>query len=123
MTNREAKRAIMLRQWAGLVQECQCSGMSVKAWCEINNINAKTYYYRQSQVRKVACDQLALKPNKQTATFTELSHMQSIIPQTEFMPQNASPCVFVKIANAEVGINGSADERTVAMVLKAVLEL
>jgi len=123
MTNREAKREIMLRQWSELVQECQCSGMSVKAWCEINNINTKTYYYRQAQVRKVACDQLALKPNKQTATFTELCPIQSISPQTEFIQQNANPCVFVKIANAEVSINSSADERTVAMVLKAVLEL
>ena len=33
--------------WTERVRECHTSGMTVKAWCEQNNINQKTYYYWQ----------------------------------------------------------------------------
>ena len=32
--------------------ECQSSGMTVSAWCELHGINVKTYYYHLRQVRE-----------------------------------------------------------------------
>ena len=40
-----AKSELRFQQWTKLVAECQSSQMTVKAWCELNNINIKTYYY------------------------------------------------------------------------------
>ena len=34
------------------VAECQSSGMTVSAWCELHGIKVKTYYYRLQRVRE-----------------------------------------------------------------------
>ena len=49
-----AKSELRFQQWTKLVAECQSSQMTVKAWCELNNINIKTYYYWLHKIRAKA---------------------------------------------------------------------
>ena len=46
------KNQMTLQNWAQEVAECQSSGMTVSAWCELHGINVKTYYYHLQQVRE-----------------------------------------------------------------------
>ena len=46
------KNQMTLKNWAQEVAECQSSGMTVSAWCELHGINVKTYYYHLRQVRE-----------------------------------------------------------------------
>lgn len=41
-----------LQNWAQEVAECQSSGMTVSAWCELYGKNVKTYYYHLRRVRE-----------------------------------------------------------------------
>ncbi|MGN0653496.1 MAG: IS66 family insertion sequence element accessory protein TnpA [Oscillospiraceae bacterium] len=41
-----------LKNWAQEVAECQSSGMTVSAWCELHRINIKTYYDHLRQIRE-----------------------------------------------------------------------
>ena len=52
MTTREAKHAVLLREWSMMVQQCQDSGLAVNEWCSQNSIGVSSYYYRLGQVRK-----------------------------------------------------------------------
>ena len=65
----DAKRAVQIKQWADMVQMCRQSGQTVQAWCDANNINIKTYYYRLKQVR--------------------LEALKDIVPDTPMLPPKA----------------------------------
>ena len=46
------KNQMTLKNRAQEGAECQSSGMTVSAWCELHGINVKTYYYHLRQVRE-----------------------------------------------------------------------
>jgi len=47
---------VKLREWSKKIQECKSSGLTVAQWCENNNLNIKTYYYRLRKVRESLCE-------------------------------------------------------------------
>ena len=47
---------IRFRHWQKLIDECQSSGMTVKAWCEANDVSDKSYYYWLKKIRKRALE-------------------------------------------------------------------
>lgn len=48
----EIKRGVHLREWTEQIKSQQESGMTVRAYCEANGINTKTYYYHLRKVRE-----------------------------------------------------------------------
>ena len=44
MTSAELKHRVKLQEWAARIQDCRSSGLSVRAWCRQEEINAATYY-------------------------------------------------------------------------------
>ena len=50
------KADVRKNQWAEIIQACQSSGMTVKAWCLENGTNIKSYYYRLRKLREELCD-------------------------------------------------------------------
>ena len=44
MTAIELKHQANLQRWAQAIQDCRSSGVSVKAWCETQEITTTTYY-------------------------------------------------------------------------------
>ena len=43
MTSAELKHRVKLQEWAARIQDCRSSGLSVRAWCRQEEINAATY--------------------------------------------------------------------------------
>ena len=50
------KADVRKSQWTEIIQACQSSGMTVKAWCLENGINIKSYYYRLRKLREELCN-------------------------------------------------------------------
>ena len=44
MTSNELKHEAKKQEWSMSIQECRGSGLSVRAWCRQEEINAATYY-------------------------------------------------------------------------------
>ena len=44
MTSAELKHRVKLQEWAARIQDCRSSGLSVRAWCRQEEVNAATYY-------------------------------------------------------------------------------
>ena len=63
MGTREATHAYRLRHWTERISQCRNSGMTVKAWCERQNINIKNYYYWQRRVCEAANTELMKAQN------------------------------------------------------------
>ena len=55
----QVRNAYRLEQWKQIVQECQKSGLSNKAYCEQQGISEKTYYYWLRKLRTAAVEQAA----------------------------------------------------------------
>lgn len=49
---------IRVKQWGGIIQEANASGMSKSSWCEQNGILLRQFYYWQKKVRDYALAQL-----------------------------------------------------------------
>ena len=52
----QAKTELRLQSWSELITECQSSCMTVKAWCELHDVNVKSYYYWLRKIRKLSLE-------------------------------------------------------------------
>ena len=54
MTSGELKHRVKLQEWAARIQDCRSSGLSVRAWCRQEEINAATYYRWERELLALA---------------------------------------------------------------------
>ena len=54
MTSAELKHRVKLQEWAARIQDCRSSGLSVRAWCRQEEINAATYYRWERELLALA---------------------------------------------------------------------
>ena len=52
------RKYLKREQWKTLIKECQSSGMTVNAWCNLNNICEQTYYRNLKILRSEICENL-----------------------------------------------------------------
>ena len=78
----------MRRQsWALMLREQSASGLSVKDWCEQNNLSTKSFYYRRRQVQSMLLD------SAEESRFTELIMPEPSVPNTD-LKTNVSAGMF-----------------------------
>jgi len=74
---REVARKFKMAHWAGVIRDCQESGLSVRAFCEKAGFHENRYYYWQKKLREMACEELAMvEPtslNVPKAVFAEVT--------------------------------------------------
>jgi len=58
INTREITSEYRLSHWAGVIQERNTSGLSVKAYCESIGIHTNVYFYWQRKIRETACREL-----------------------------------------------------------------
>ncbi len=111
----QVKNRFRLEQWTQLIKDCQSSGMTVKAWCELNGVKQHSYYYWLRKIRKVACDQLPA-----VLTQTECSK------PTEFAELKVSPSsythgsIIIHLPYASVEVAEGTSKETIEVVLMAL---
>ena len=54
MTSAKLKHRAKLQEWAARIQDCRSSGLSVRAWCRQEEINAATYYRWERELLALA---------------------------------------------------------------------
>ena len=111
------KSQLKLQVWAEMVRECQQSKLTVEAWCKSQNLNTKTYYYRQKKVREAA---LADMPHDQICIADE--HSAPCFKKLEVQPpgMDMAPAVVVRLPYATLEVSNDANQRTVEAVLLAL---
>ena len=99
-----------LNEWGQMVQACRSSGKSVSAWCSENDINEKTYYYRQ---RKVCA---ALPANRETRPAESQISFAEVPPVWNGAASKSA--ITVRMRSVEIDIPNGADPRMVEIVLR-----
>ena len=54
MTSAKLKHRVKLQEWAARIQDCRSSGLSVRAWCRQEEINAATDYRWERELLALA---------------------------------------------------------------------
>lgn len=110
----KVRKYLKREQWKTLIQECQSSGMTVAAWCEMNGICHQTYYRNLKKLREELCQNLPVPvsvPEKPVA-FKKLEVMAPL-PDTK-------AAVIIRLPSATLEVNEGASQQTVQAVLLAL---
>lgn len=113
-----ARHESLLAMWRQRVIECRSSGLTVKQWCENNNVHYKLYCYWQRQVWDAEVKTMVQK------------EQQPKIPQVQFaeisLPsvQNETACekadIILRCGNWSVEIRNTASGEMIRQVVEQV---
>ena len=110
MTSAKLKHRVKLQEWAARIQDCRSSGLSVRAWCRQERINATTYY-RWERELLTAADQAPCSAVP-AVTFAEL-------PEPKKMSRNVSErCATLHIGKTSLDIYPGCDAEQLKMLVE-----
>ena len=72
----EAKKLAKLSEWRHLIACQKASGLSVRSWCALNDMNEQQFYYRLRQVREAVLDTLESDSDVQLVRLTGIESME-----------------------------------------------
>ena len=111
MTSAKLKHRVKLQEWAARIQDCRSSGLSVRAWCRQEEINATTYCRREREL--LAAVETMPCSNVPAVRFAEL-------PALKQVSHNIAECsATLHIGSASLDIYTGCD----AEQLKLLVEL
>ncbi|MFT9056826.1 MAG: IS66 family insertion sequence element accessory protein TnpB [Ethanoligenens sp.] len=119
MGTREATRAYRMQRWVEIISQCRNSGETVKAWCESQGVNIKTYYYWQRKVRETASATLPACRESTEEASTELRPTFAEIALPSPQP-GTQAAVIVRYREAIIEVRSGAEAFTIESALRAV---
>jgi hypothetical protein len=141
LTAREAKHQYLLMQWANRITERAKSGMTVKGWCEANNVKERSYHYWLKKVREHAAQFLpATKGLELSATLpgtlTETTSVGLVpLPQASPVPNGWAICepapppaepeqgITIEIGKGRITATAGTDADLLMKVCRVLVEL
>ncbi len=110
MTSAELKHRVKLQEWAARIQDCRSSGLSVRAWCRQEEINAATYYRWERELLALAetepCSSVS------TVRFAELPAPKQVSCNV------AERCATLRIGVASLDIYPGCDAEQLKMLVE-----
>ena len=111
MTSTELKHHARLQEWTARIQDCRSSGLSVRAWCRQEEINAATYYRWEREL--LATAETRLRSDVPVVRFAELPAPKQVSCSV------AERCASLHVGNASLDIYPGCD----AELLRLLVEL
>ena len=114
-----AKSELRFQQWTELIADRQSSGMTVKAWCALHDINEKTYYYWLHKIRKATLENSPVPVN---STLPKVAETQISFKKLEVESpvSGMQAAVIVHLPQATLEVAQGTDQQTVEAVLLAL---
>lgn len=115
----KVRSEVHMKEWAGLIAECQASTKTVTSWCEEHGINKKTYYYWLRKVRLRAMESM---PECNTGSLVVKGNEKPGFKPLEICgPASAAEtAVTLHLPNATLEVARGADRETIEAVLQAL---
>lgn len=112
MSTREETRQLRLASWQQIFADRVASGLSVKDYCEANNLKRDQYFYWQSIARKNA---LAAMPEKAPG-FALLEPPK----QESAAPGDTLPGITIELGNIRLSLADGVRKEQLAAVLEVI---
>lgn len=102
---------IRCERWMNIITECQQSGMTKKAWCQMHGVNEKTMYYWQRILRNEAYISKIESENSLPAVVSGQPPAPALV-EIKPLPETESHCfcpdVIIRKGEVSVEIANSA---------------
>ena len=102
----QVRSAYRMEQWRQIVQECQKSGLSNKAYCQQQGISEKSYYYWLRKLRTAAEEQAGPQ-----------------IVELEPEKERQAGALYIRYRGAELTLPAETDIEAIASVLRSLQQL
>lgn len=102
----EVRNGYRMEQWREIIQECQKSGLSNKAYCQQQGISEKTYYYWLRKLRTAAVEQAA-------------PQIMEVKTERGEQPEE----VYIRYRGAELRLPGETEIEAIAAILRSLQQL
>ena len=110
MTSAELKHHAKLQEWAAWIRDCRSSGLSVRAWCRQEEINAATYYRWERELLALAETEPCLSVS--AVRFAELPAPKQVSCNV------AERCATLRIGSASLDIYSGCDSEQLKMLVE-----
>ncbi|GHU83785.1 hypothetical protein FACS1894196_4190 [Clostridia bacterium] len=122
MTAREAKKQYQLREWSKRFTARNRSGLSVRVWCEENEVSARSYYYWLRQVREYAAEVMSVAGSKSEKALVPKGWAE-LAPAPE-TPRLETPTVgsglTVEVGGCRISVSAETDTELLAKTVRAL---
>lgn len=112
----EIKTQMHMEEWSKLIETRQDSGLSIKEWCQQNNVPESQYYYYLRKLRLAACEGLPEKQQEETPFALVPKHACVSRP---VIAEGSN--IKITLQNAVVEIGAEAKEAHVRLALEVLL--
>ena len=102
----EVRNGYRMEQWRQIIEDCQKSGLSNKAYCEQHGISEKTYYYWLRKLRRVVMEQTA-------------PQIMEVKTERGEQPEE----LYIRYRGAELTLPAETDIEAVAAILRSLQQL
>ena len=110
MTVQELTENEKYKFWYFKIKECKESGLSVKDFCDKNNIKPSTYYNYQQKIRNILCDQINESSSKNEVSFVSV----------EKQPHNNEKIIIIK-GSIKIELDSDTPYQSIEPLLKSLL--
>ena len=110
MTSAELKHHAKLQEWSARIQDCRSSGLSVRAWCRQEEINATTYYRWEREL--LALPETDPRSSVPAVRFASLPTLKQVSRSV------AERCATLHIGNASLDIYPGCDAEQLKMLVE-----
>lgn len=107
-----AKHQYRLQTWAPIVRNCKSSGMTVRAWCEENDVNEKQFYYWQRRVREELLQSVAVQSSQQSGFYQ--------IPDHSVNNSAFKPDMVLNIGSLRMELSNTVSSELLSKVMKVI---
>ena len=102
----QVRNAYRMETWRQIIQDCQKSGLSNKAYCQQQGISEKTYYYWLRKLRTAAVEQAA-------------PQLMELKPEVD----DRTEVLYIRFRGAELTLPAETDIEAIAAVLRSLQQL
>jgi len=108
------KSKIKFEHWKKIIEDYQASGKTVVAYCNENNINAKSYYYWLRKIREQSCKDMDY-PSITSENKCEFTQIQLPVSY-----EHVAPTIKLHIGKIVVEISDGMSQDTISYVFNGI---
>lgn len=107
------------QSWTLMLREQAASGLSVRDWCQQNNISNKTFYYRRRQVQTMVL-QSADESRFAELIMPEPPVKDADLPRSDPGYNGFTPQLTISIGNIMIGVTQNTPQHLLSDVLQVI---
>lgn len=117
MKPKEIKRYTSMRHWEQVILDRKASGLTVKQYCENNNITKRRYYYWSRIIRDADFSSIEVA----TAKELEEPDNQPQFAKVELHSGNSASGITIRMRDSEIDIHPDSNPEHIRIIMEALI--